>query len=84
MAKSFEFDKRGLQPMRQSTTSSILTRLQEMNQKKQSLYKKGDWDTNVKQLSLLGSSMGQIEQDQANNTLMQNSGIQVRSSIKRQ
>ena len=70
--------------MRQSTTSSILTRLQEMNQKRQSLYKKGDWDTNVKQLSLLGSSMGQVEQDQANNTLMQNSGIQVRTSIKRQ
>ena len=63
MAKSFEFDPRGLQPMRQSTNSSILTRLQEMNQKRQSLNKKGDWDTNVKQLSLLGSSMGQVEQD---------------------
>ena len=75
MAKSFEFDPRGMQPVRQSTTSSILTRLQEMNHKRQSLYKKGEWDTNVKQLSLLGSSIGQVEQDQANNTLMQNSGI---------
>ena len=55
-----------------------------MNTKKKSLHMKGEWDVNVKQLSLMGSSIGYAEQDNHCNTLMHKDGINVRSSIKRQ